>query len=127
MSNIGYNFTGLEKNERNSGGFLIVSNLCKSFGKTKAVNNLSFEVKPGEIYGLLGPNGAGKSTTIKSILGLLEVDSGSISVFGHSPSKSPSKVKELIGYVPEEFALYEFRVFSTTSYGESGIKTTLKN
>lgn len=96
-----------ERNERNTDGFLIVSNLCKSFGEIKAVNNLSFEVKPGEIYGLLGPNGAGKSTTIKSILGLLEVDSGSISVFGHSSIQNPSKVKELIGYVPEEFALYE--------------------
>lgn len=97
----------IEENKRNSDISLIVSNLYKSFGKTRAVSNLSFEVKPGEIYGLLGPNGAGKSTTIKSILGLLEVDSGSISAFGYSPIQNPSIVKELIGYVPEEIALYE--------------------
>ncbi len=86
---------------------LIVNNLKKSFGSVKAVDGLSFNVKPGEIYGLLGPNGAGKSTTIKSILGLLEINSGYISVFGDDPIKTPSKVKKNIGYVPEEFSLYE--------------------
>ena len=63
---------------------LIVHNLKKYFGSVKAVDGLSFNVKSGEIYGLLGPNGAGKSTTIKSILGLLEVNSGNISVFGYN-------------------------------------------
>lgn len=86
---------------------LVVNNLKKCFGSVKAVDGLSFNVKPGEIYGLLGPNGAGKSTCIKSILGLLEINSGSISVFGDDPIRTPSKVKRNIGYVPEEFSLYE--------------------
>ena len=86
---------------------LEVTNLTKRFGQTTAVDQLTFNVKSGEIYGLLGPNGAGKSTTIKSILGLLEINSGSISVFGDDPIRTPSKVKKNIGYVPEEFSLYE--------------------
>ncbi|MFX1283138.1 MAG: ABC transporter ATP-binding protein [Promethearchaeota archaeon] len=86
---------------------LVVNNLKKSFGSVKAVEGLSFSVRPGEVYGLLGPNGAGKSTTIKSILGLLEINSGNISVFGDDPISTPSKVKKNIGYVPEEFSLYE--------------------
>ena len=56
-----------------------VNNVNKSFGKKVAVNNVTFEVKPGEIFGFLGPNGAGKTTTIKMIVGLLHPDSGSIS------------------------------------------------
>ncbi|MFX0208940.1 MAG: ATP-binding cassette domain-containing protein, partial [Candidatus Hodarchaeota archaeon] len=75
---------------------LIVNNLKKYFGSTKAVDGLSFNVKSGEIYGLLGPNGAGKSTTIKSILGLLEINSGNISVFGDDPIKNPTRVKKNI-------------------------------
>lgn len=91
----------------NSDEFLRVMNLQKYFGTTKAVDDLSFHVKRGEIYGLLGPNAAGKSTTIKSILGLLEIDSGEISVFGYNPVREPTQVKKLLGYVPEDFALYE--------------------
>jgi ABC-2 type transport system ATP-binding protein len=86
---------------------LEVSNLVKNFGQTTAVDQLSFNVFTGEIYGLLGPNGAGKTTVLKSILGLLEIDSGKISVLGNDPITSPIQVKELIGYLPEESALYE--------------------
>ena len=86
---------------------LEVTSLTKKFGPTTAVNHLSFSVVAGEIYGLLGPNGAGKSTTLKSILGLLEIDYGRISVLGFDPVTSPIQVKELIGYLPEESSLYE--------------------
>ncbi len=86
---------------------LSVKNLSKNFGQTIAVDRLTFNVFSGEIYGLLGPNGAGKSTALKSILGLLEIDSGRISVLGYDPITSPIQVKELIGYLPEESALYE--------------------
>lgn len=86
---------------------LNVTNLTKKFGQTTAVDQLTFNVFTGEIYGLLGPNGAGKSTTLKSILGLLEIDSGRISVLGYDPITSPTQVKELIGYLPEESSLYE--------------------
>ena len=86
---------------------LSVNNLVKNFGQTTAVDQLTFNVFTGEIYGLLGPNGAGKSTALKSILGLLEIDSGRISVLGYDPITSPIQVKELIGYLPEESSLYE--------------------
>ncbi len=97
----------ISQDKLNSDSILQVMNLKKYFGNTKAVDNLSFHVRKGEIYGLLGPNAAGKSTTIKSILGLIEIDSGHISVFGHEPSSEPTSVKRLLGYVPEEFSLYE--------------------
>lgn len=97
-----HNYTQSEKNV-----VLKVTNLVKNYGQTTAVDQLTFNVFPGEIYGLLGPNGAGKSTTIKSILGLLEIDSGRISVLGYDPITSPTQVKELIGYLPEESSLYE--------------------
>ncbi len=84
-----------------------VENLVKSFGNLVAVNGVSFEVKPGEIFGLLGPNGAGKSTTIKVIMGLLDADSGDTRVFGVSSKDDPMEVKSIVGYVPEEHQLYE--------------------
>ncbi|MCE7749097.1 MAG: ABC transporter ATP-binding protein [Candidatus Heimdallarchaeota archaeon] len=83
-----------------------VDNLVKSFGNVVAVNGLSFEVKPGEIFGLLGPNGAGKTTTVKILLGLIEEDSGEIEVFGLDPSKEEVKVKDRIGYVSEDPLIY---------------------
>ena len=83
-----------------------VDNLVKSFGDVVAVNGLSFEVKPGEIFGLLGPNGAGKTTTVKILLGLLEEDSGEIEVFGLDPSKDEIEVKKRIGYVSEDPLIY---------------------
>ena len=86
---------------------LQVDGLVKFYGMVKAVDNLSFKVYGGEIYGLLGPNGAGKSTTIKSILGLISVNAGKISVLGLDPVYDPVRVKEVIGYVPEEPSLYD--------------------
>ena len=74
--------------------------------RARAVNNLSFEIRPREVFGLLGPNGSGKSTTIKMILGLLRPTTGRISVFGKSPSDVGAKAR--IGYLPEESYLYGF-------------------
>lgn len=85
---------------------LFVDALYKHFDNVKAVDGLTFGVRPGEIYGLLGPNGAGKTTTIKCVLGLLEMQRGSISVLGNDPIESPEKVKKNIGYVAEEPLLY---------------------
>ena len=65
-----------------------VKNLSKSYKNLKAVDNVSFNVKKGEILGLLGPNGSGKSTTINSILSLLKIDSGEIKLFGEVMSPS---------------------------------------
>jgi ABC-2 type transport system ATP-binding protein len=86
---------------------LKVTNLTKKFGQTTAVDQLTFNIFSGEIYGLLGPNGAGKSTTLKSILGLLEIDYGKITVLGYDPITRPVQVKKLIGYLPEVSSLYE--------------------
>ena len=74
--------------------------------KAKAVNNVDFEVKRGEVFGLLGPNGSGKSTTIKMLLGLLYPTKGHIEVFGHSPRHVATKSR--IGYLPEEPYLYKY-------------------
>jgi ABC-2 type transport system ATP-binding protein len=74
--------------------------------KAKAVDNVDFEVRRGEVFGLLGPNGSGKSTTVKLLLGLLYPTRGHIEVFGHSPRHVPSKAH--IGYLPEESYLYRF-------------------
>ncbi len=76
----------------------------KRFGQTQAVDNLSFEVKPGEIFGLLGPNGAGKTTSIRMILDIFEPDSGEISVLGGPMDEAK---KNRIGYLPEERGLYQ--------------------
>jgi ABC-2 type transport system ATP-binding protein len=74
--------------------------------KAKAVDNVDFEVRRGEVFGLLGPNGSGKSTTVKMLLGLLYPTKGHIEVFGHSPRHVASKAH--IGYLPEESYLYRF-------------------
>lgn len=74
--------------------------------KAKAVNDIDFEVKKGEIIGLLGPNGSGKSTTVKMLLGLLYPTSGMLNVFGVSPRDV--SIKKNIGYLPEETYLYKY-------------------
>jgi len=86
---------------------LSVKGLSRQFGKLKAVDNLSFTVEGGEIFGLLGPNGAGKTTTIKMIIGMLEPSDGTVSVCGHDVLSEPIEVKRRIGYVPETCSLYE--------------------
>ena len=74
--------------------------------KARAVDNVSFEVRRGEVFGLLGPNGSGKTTTVKMILGLLNPTKGRIEVFGHSPRHVATKSR--IGYLPEESYLYRY-------------------
>jgi len=81
-----------------------VSNISKRFGEVKAVDNLSFEVHPGEIFGLLGPNGAGKTTSIRMILDIFEPDSGQIEILGGPMNEEK---KNQIGYLPEERGLYQ--------------------
>src|ERR1700722_6823263 len=74
--------------------------------KARAVDNVDFEVRRGEVFGLLGPNGSGKSTTVKLLLGLLNPTKGHIEVFGHSPRHVATKSR--IGYLPEESYLYRY-------------------
>ncbi len=84
-----------------------VNNLSKSFDEIQAVNNISFTIKKGEIFGLLGPNGAGKSTTINMLSTILQSDSGSILIDGIDIKADPKACKKLIGVVPQEISLYE--------------------
>jgi len=71
-------------------------------GRVKALDNISLKIEPGYIYGFLGPNGAGKTTTIKLITGIIQPDSGSISVGGIDVLKDPVKAKKIIGFVPDD-------------------------
>lgn len=83
-----------------------VTNLLKTYGAQRAVNNISFDIEQGEIVGFLGPNGAGKSTTMKMITGYLQPDGGNITVSGIDVQKAPLDAKKKIGYLPESNALY---------------------
>ncbi|HNW50304.1 MAG TPA: ATP-binding cassette domain-containing protein [Prolixibacteraceae bacterium] len=83
-----------------------LENVTKIYGIQKAVDNLSFEVKTGEILGFLGPNGAGKTTTMKAISCYLDLNHGEIKVGDMSVTKNPEKVKRHIGYLPENNPLY---------------------
>lgn len=83
-----------------------VKNITKKYGSTVAVDNISFQIKEGEIIGLLGPNGAGKSTTMNMITGYIEPTIGEIIIEGYDISKKPQKAKEQIGYMPEGVPLY---------------------
>ncbi|MCB1117300.1 MAG: ABC transporter ATP-binding protein [Chlamydiia bacterium] len=78
---------------------LKIESLSKNYGQFRAVNNVSFDLEPGEIFGLLGPNGAGKTTIISCIISLVKPSKGSISVFGQS---NPQITKQQIGFVPQE-------------------------
>lgn len=88
---------------------LTIKNLSKRYGKStvKSVDNLSLELKPGEVFGFLGPNGAGKSTTIKCIVGILPFEQGEIDICGINLLKDPLKAKQMIGYVPDNHAVFE--------------------
>jgi len=86
---------------------LVVNTICKNYGLQVAVNEVSFELKPGEIVGFLGPNGAGKSTTLKMLAGFLEADKGSIVLNGERINQNATAVKKQIGYLPESNALYQ--------------------
>jgi ABC-2 type transport system ATP-binding protein len=92
----------------NNNNAIVVKNLVKKFEDVIAVNDLSFKVKEGEIFGLLGPNGAGKTTTIKILSGLLTPTSGTATVGEYDISKDPKKIKELIGVCPQHAAIYKF-------------------
>jgi len=80
--------------------------LKKYYHKSRGISNVTFFVKEGEIFGFVGPNGAGKTTLIRSVLGLIQYQSGEISVLGYDPSNDSEKMNENIGYLPSEVYLY---------------------
>lgn len=92
-----------------------VKGLVKTYGEKRAVDGVSFTVRPGDILGFLGPNGAGKSTTMKMITGFLRPDSGTATVAGIDVTKDPVAVKARVGYLPE----------SAPAYGEMTVREFL--
>lgn len=87
---------------------LKIEHLTKTYGTKKAVDDLSLEIAPGEIYGFIGHNGAGKTTTIKACCGIIGFDSGKITVGGISVKDNPLECKRMIAYIPDNPDLYEF-------------------
>jgi ABC-2 type transport system ATP-binding protein len=81
--------------------------LTKVYGSQTAVNQLTIQIREGEVFGFLGPNGAGKTTTLLMFLGLTEPTSGKVRVCGFDPARDPLGVKERVGYLPENVGFYE--------------------
>lgn len=86
---------------------LVLQNLTKRYGQFRGVDDVSLGLEPGEVFGFLGPNGAGKSTTIRTILNFIKPSQGSISVFGLDSVKDSVQIKNHIGYLAGDIALYE--------------------
>ena len=84
-----------------------IDNLVKRYGSFTAVDDVSLDVKPGEIHGFLGPNGAGKTTTIRMIAGLLKPTSGRIAVNGHDTASEPEAAKQSLGFIPDRPFIYD--------------------
>ena len=87
---------------------LYINNLTKSYGDKKAVDDLTLHIAKGEIYGFIGHNGAGKTTTLKAISGIMQFDTGSITIDGLDVKKQPIDCKKITAYIPDNPDLYEF-------------------
>src|SRR6201996_3919279 len=94
---------------------ITIKNLTKSYGPKLAVDDLSFDVQPGEVLGFLGANGAGKSTTMRMIAGFIAPSAGAVTVCGHDIERSPVAAKRCMGYLPE----------GAPSYGEMTVSEFL--
>jgi ABC-2 type transport system ATP-binding protein len=90
-----------------SRAIIAAEGITKRYGKTVAVDNISFSIRKGEVFGLLGPNGAGKTTTILMMLGLTDISSGKVSVLGFDPMRAPLQVKRRVGYLPDSVGFYD--------------------
>nr|WP_320145510.1 ABC transporter ATP-binding protein [uncultured Anaeromusa sp.] len=97
----------VEDNRKEPEDAVVVEELAKHYGSFVAVNNVSFRVKRGEIFGFLGPNGAGKSTTIRMLCGIILPTSGMAQVIGLDVFRQAEKIKANIGYMSQKFSLYE--------------------
>ena len=87
---------------------LKIEHLTKTFGEKKAVDDLSLHIRPGEIFGFIGHNGAGKSTTIKSAVGILNFDEGTVIIDGKNLADEPLACKRELAYIPDNPDLYDF-------------------
>ena len=82
-------------------------NLTKSYGKSRGIENVTFEVFPGEVFGFLGPNGAGKTTAIRTLVGLINATSGTAEILGHDALDSSVQLRKRIGYLPGVLSIYK--------------------
>ena len=87
---------------------LVIEHLTKTYGEKKAVDDLFLHIRPGEIFGFIGHNGAGKSTTLKSAVGILKYDAGTIMINGVNIRDDPVKCKRELAYIPDNPDLYDF-------------------
>ena len=100
-----------------------ITNFSKIYGEFRAVNNLSLTIEKGDVFGFIGPNGAGKTTTMKFLATLLKSTYGDASINGYSVTKEPDEVKRSIGYMPDNFGVYqgmkvwEYLDFFASAYG----------
>lgn len=102
---------------------LEIKNLTKYYGKNRGVENVSLSLYEGEVFGFIGPNGAGKSTTIRSVMNLISKTSGSVFVNGEEFCGNETDLKEMIGYLPSEIALYDdMTVMEMLNYHEKFYK-----
>ncbi len=106
---------------------LKISNLVKRYGSYTAVDNVSFEMKPGEIFGLLGPNGAGKTSIISCIVTLQKPDEGECTIFGQNPMDHPLDAKMHLGYVPQEIINHGYFTVEEILVFHSGFLKTWNN
>lgn len=94
--------------------------VTKRFGKTVAVDNVSYNVPAGVVFALLGDNGAGKTTSIKTMLGMVRPDSGSVNILGQHPVKDATALRQRIGFVPEQPSLYDWMTVDETGWFAAG-------
>ena len=106
MSELDTQATGGAGRDAGSAPVIEVSNLVKHFGNVKALDDISFTVNPGEVFGYIGQNGAGKSTTIRTLLGIIRATSGDAKVFGMDAWKDPVEIHRRLAYVPGEVNLW---------------------
>jgi len=100
-----------------------LKHLTKYYGKVRGIENLSFDVREGEIFGFIGPNGAGKTTTIRTLLGLVFPTSGSASIFGLDCIKHGTEIRKHVGYLPSEVFYYDqMKVIDLLKYSASFFK-----
>ena len=99
----------------NGNAVIELDNLTKLYGDVVGIQNLSLDVREGEVFGLLGPNGAGKTTTIRLILDFIRPTDGKISVFGLSPRSDGLAIRQRVGYLPGDFVTYDHMTGGTVT------------